>query len=377
MEGNLYVGVIIIGVLGSLILFALARIFFKRTILFKIAMATGIPMIVSAILSNWVAHLGVIHTLWSMPITITAVVLGYVYITRRIKNPLHDIIRDMNRLRDGNLAIKVKSEHLERNDEIGMLANSTNDTIAKLKDVVTGIVSGSKNIANSSEALSASSQQMSQDVSNQASSIEEVSSTIEEMTANIEQNSINAGETEKIAIRASKLIKETGEASKKTAISMNTIAEKISIINDIAFQTNILALNAAVEAARAGEHGKGFAVVAAEVRKLAERSKIAAEEIDRLSSEGVALVAESEAKMNALSPEIETTTRLVQEIATASVEQHTGSEQINDSIQHVNSITQSNAAQSEELSASAQELAAQAENLANLINFFDLGYSHR
>ncbi|MFO8021805.1 MAG: methyl-accepting chemotaxis protein, partial [Perlabentimonas sp.] len=209
----------------------------------------------------------------------------------------------------------------------------------------------------------------------QASSAEEVSSSMEQMAANIQQNTDNAQQTEKITINVSQGVEKVGNASKESLESIKNIAEKINIINDIAFQTNILALNAAVEAARAGEHGKGFAVVAAEVRKLAERSKLAADEIVTLATSSVTVTEEASELMANLVPEIEKTAKLVQEISAASIEQNSGSDQINSAIQQLNQVTQQNAAASEELATSSEELSSQAEQLKDLIGYFKVDES--
>jgi len=255
-------------------------------------------------------------------------------------------------------------------DEIGQLAQSLRDMISKVKDIVENIKLGADSISTASNEVSSASMQLSQGASEQASSAEEVSSSMEEMAANIQQNSENSQQAEKISEKVSQGIQKVGSAAQESLTSIRNIADKISIINDIAFQTNILALNAAVEAARAGEHGRGFAVVAAEVRKLAERSKVAADEIVDLASKSVHVTESASELMGSLIPEIEKTAKLVQEISAASNEQNSGTDQINVALQQLNLVTQQNAASSEELATSSEELSSQAEQLKDMISFF-------
>ena len=259
---------------------------------------------------------------------------------------------------------------INRNDEIGELAHALNQMNIQLHEMASNIIIGADQIADAGEQVSATAQSLSQGASEQASTTEEVSSTVEQMSANIQQNSDNARMAEKIAEEALRSIRDGDALAREAVVSINSIAEKIVIITDIAFQTNILALNAAVEAARAGEAGKGFAVVAAEVRKLAERSRIAAEEINKLSAKGVDTVSQASKKIIDLVPEMEKTSRLVQEIAAASQEQSSGSEQINGAVQQLSGVTQQSAASSEELATGAEELSSQAEKLKELISFF-------
>jgi methyl-accepting chemotaxis protein len=275
---------------------------------------------------------------------------------------------------EGDLSATVD---VYQKDEVGELADALRNMVEKLKDIVENIQSGADSIAGAGFEVSSASQQMSQGASEQASAAEEVSSSMEQMAANIQQNTDNAQQTEKITLNVSQGVEKVGNASRESLESIRNIADKIGIINDIAFQTNILALNAAVEAARAGEHGKGFAVVAAEVRKLAERSKIAADEIVALASKSVNVTEDASELMGSLIPEIEKTAKLVQEIAAASIEQNSGSDQINNAIQQLNTVTQQNAASSEELATSSEELSSQAEQLKELIGFFRLDGSRK
>jgi len=301
-----------------------------------------------------------------------ALILGVILavaITRNITTPLYRGIAFAREVADGNLDAEV---NVDSKDEIGDLAHALRRMVEKLKDIVSEIRSGADNIAAASQQMSSSSQEMSQGSSEQASSAEEVSSSMEEMSANIQQNADNAQETEKISTESTKSIQKGNEAAQNSVSSMREIAEKISIINDIAFQTNILALNAAVEAARAGEHGKGFAVVASEVRKLAERSAEAANEIDAKSKSGVEISEQAGKQLEDVVPEIEKTSRLVQEITASSNEMSNGADQVNSAIQQLNQVTQQNAAASEELATSAEELSSQADQLRNIIGFFRL-----
>jgi methyl-accepting chemotaxis protein len=193
---------------------------------------------------------------------------------------------------------------------------------------------------------------------------------MEEMAANIKQNADNAAQTEKIARQSSKDAEASGQAVAQAVAAMRTIAEKISIVQEIARQTDLLALNAAVEAARAGEHGKGFAVVASEVRKLAERSQAAAAEISALSGQTVQSATQAGEMLNKLVPDIHRTAELVSEISAACREQDIGAAQINEAIQQLDKVIQQNAGASEEMSSTSEELAAQAEELQASIAFF-------
>lgn len=300
-------------------------------------------------------------------LSIILLVIIILFQSNRIITPIFKAVSFANSISQSDL---TQSLDKDRDDELGTLQESLLQMQQKLIEMVTEFKNSSSSIADASLQLNSTAQQVSQSAEELASSSEELSSTMEEMVSNIEQNSHNAIEVEKISQELVTDAQRVKDASEKSMASIGSIAEKIKIINDIAFQTNLLALNAAVEAARAGEHGKGFAVVAAEVRRLAERSRMAADEINRQSGESVQITAKATELLNQIIPKIQKTTELIQEIAHATKEQLTGSEQVNNTTQQLSGVTQQNATISEELAASAEELAAQAEKLSEFAESF-------
>ncbi|MCR5455833.1 MAG: HAMP domain-containing protein [Bacteroidales bacterium] len=316
-----------------------------------------------------------VGNIWIVAITtlLILIALSVILIRWYISMTVHPISKMdemITKLSEGDLTQHVD---IDSNDEIGNMANNLNAMTQKVKEVINTIILGSENVYTSSNELSKTSQQISQGANEQSASTEEVSAAIEEMSATINQNNENAHVTEKIAEKALQNIRLTDEASYKSMEAMKDIAHKISIIDEIAFQTNILALNAAVEAARAGEQGKGFAVVAAEVRKLAERSSKAASEIDSVSHGAVAISENATELLRNIIPDIEKTTELIREIAVSSNQQSTGIEQVNQSMQQLSEVTQQYAASAEEMAATSENLSAQGNTLKESVMYFKTG----
>jgi len=292
-----------------------------------------------------------------------------------IKNNLNTLIVAMNditaaaeEISNGNLTVELR----ERSPQ-DKLMQALASMVAGLTRTVSDIRGIAGEVAAASQSISTASIQVSKGASAQAAAAEEASSSMEEMVSNIKQNADNAQQTDKIANKSAKDAQESGKSVLEAVAAMKEIANKISIIEEIARQTNLLALNAAIEAARAGEHGKGFAVVAAEVRKLAERSQKAAGEINQLSANTLKVSEKSGEMLDKLVPDIQRTAELVQEISAASKEQDTGAEQINKALQQLEQVIQQNASASEEMASTTEELTGQSDQLVSALGFFHTG----
>jgi methyl-accepting chemotaxis protein len=304
-------------------------------------------------------------------ITLTlTLILGILLIwllSNSIGKPIAEGISMVEKVAAGDLTVTMKED---RKDEIGRLGAALNFMTKNLNELLSEIIETSQEIELSSEKLNNKALDLAEGASQQASSAEEVSSSMEEMHANIQQNTENSRETEAISTKAAMEMTISNQKSKEAALNLEDITSKISVIRDIAFQTNILALNAAVEAARAGQEGRGFAVVAAEVRKLAERSQVAAQDITKSSSITLESSNMASTMLEVITPQIEKTANLVREISAASIEQVTGVEQINLAIQELNQVTQRNAANADEINTSAQELQLFSKRLSRATNAF-------
>jgi methyl-accepting chemotaxis protein len=287
-----------------------------------------------------------------------------------VVGPLNEIKSVLAALSEGDLTQTIDKEY---EGAFGEMKEYANNTVLKLSMIIAEVNTTADSLASAAAQVSATAQSLSQAASEQAAGVEETSASMEQMTASIANNTDNAKVTDAMASKAASEAVEGGEAVKATVTAMKQIAQKIGIIDDIAYQTNLLALNAAIEAARAGEHGKGFAVVAAEVRKLAERSQVAAQEISTVATGSVQLAEKAGQLLDDIVPSIKKTSDLVQEISAASQEQSTGLGQINTAVTQLSQTTSQNAAASEELAATAQEMGNQAELLQRTMGFFKAG----
>jgi methyl-accepting chemotaxis protein len=310
---------------------------------------------------------GVVGTL--LILVATATILVSLLITRSITTPLLAAVGVADAMARGDLRTRIDADG---RDEVGRLQAAMGAMVDRISRVIGDVRAGAEALTSASAQVSTTAQTLSQGTGEQAASVEETTASLEEMSASITQNAENSRQSEAMAVEQATDAVEGGKAVDETVVAMRAIAERTSIIEEIAYQTNLLALNAAIEAARAGEHGRGFAVVAAEVRKLAERAQRAAKEIGETASGSVAVAERSGRLIGGLVPAIRKTADLVQEVAAASQEQSSGVAQVSKAMGVVDQVTQRNASASEELSSTAEEMAAQAEALHELVTFFQI-----
>lgn len=344
------------------------KLIFKNSIMYTVSMWSIILVNFSSFCFSIVGEYGRIHMLWASPLNFALGIILFIGIRNRITVKLNTSIADVQKLASGNL--NIDTHVVEVKSELGILQNSINTLAQNLQKIVGEINVSATNLKMNSVQLGSMSEEMSSGAAEQASSLEELSATLEEISATLKDNMDKAKHAGEISKGSAGLVANVASGSTKMIETYKLIVDKISIVNNIAFQTNILALNAAVEAARVGEQGRGFAVVADEVRRLADNSKGVANEIFEISSHSVKLTQNVENEVAEMLPQIAESTTHVQNIVQSSIEQSHGIEQINVSIQQLNHVTQQNAASSEEIAANAEELSAQAESLSDLISFF-------
>lgn len=311
-------------------------------------------------------------TIAGIVLFLTAFLIAFITI-RSLNIPIKKLKQNIQEKSFGNFTGKVK---IKQDDEIGDISIALNEMTKNIREIVMSNIEGSDHVSQSSETINQMAMEISSGANVQATSTQQVSASMEQMASIIQKNTENAQSTEKIAQKVSNDISIVKISVTDTTESMKSITEKISIIGEIAFQTNLLALNAAVEAARAGEYGKGFAVVAAEVRKLAERSKVAADQINQMSGKGLAIADNAVEQLTRIIPEIQKTAQLVQEITASSLEQSSGINQVNNALHQLSQVTQDNSFAAEKLTNSSSELLTHARNLKNSISFFEINNDH-
>ncbi len=351
--------------------FAVVWFLYRNTIIYTTALTVFIASMGISIVAYCVGLLGFAATLyWAIPVSLVWLVSANFFTKITVRNPIREMNNTINELANGNLDIKVSKELMVKKDEVGQIAHSIQTLIAEMQKTVSAINHCSNELAGISDGLVEKSDELSTTANNQAASTEELASSMEEITSNISQSTANSKQTEGIAQTTANSILQTNKSMQESLTAIRSISEKINIINDIAFQTNILALNAAVEAARAGEAGRGFSVVATEVRKLAERSKIAADEIVKIAHLGLQLTENASKSLENTLPSIERTVTLVQEINAGNIEQLSGSEQVNMAIQELNIQTQKTASTAEELTNQSNLLKQNSSELLKNVSFF-------
>jgi methyl-accepting chemotaxis protein len=367
-----FISVFIMLGVGIPVAIILMRLLFKKSVFWQISTIWIVTVLFSSINNSARIQFESYPQALALPIGIIVVGIGIYMASRYVKDPLNNIVKDLSKLSEGNTNIEVAGKFSERKDEIGMIANAVKNLSFNLNDMLKQVQNYSKEIAKTSQDLNEIMFSISNNSAAQSSSIEQVSATMEQIASTIQQNLENCQQSEEMSEKSHKAIKEGSLAAIKSIEAMGEVVDKVKLINDIAFQTNILALNAAVEASHAGEAGKGFAVVAKEVRKLAESSNKAAREIEEVSDKVLALSKNSGEKLQAFASEAEHTSDFVKNISAAGMEQNSSVQQINYAIQELNKMIQDNSSQVERINQKAKALAVTTSSLNKSVSHFKL-----
>ncbi len=346
------------------------RWLFKKSVLFIISLLTVIIIYCVSVLYFIVGQFGLIQMVWTVPAALLIGLFVFYFIRQIVQLPLLEAVSQLNKIAEGDLNIKNVKNLQTGKTELGSLSSSIQKLAFVLKHLIKEINRSSDELLHSGVQLTTHTQHLAKDSSEQAASSEELSSTMEEIAAMVGGNALNADKSHLLAAENMNHLAQLYQLSSDINTAIKGIGEKTQIINDIATQTNILALNAAVEASRAGEAGRGFAVVAAEIRKLAEKSRQAADDISQLSSESQVVVHTSAQLFNQVLPHLRSSAELIAEISAASAEQRSGIDQVNHALQQLNQVTQNNASASEKIANTSDHLKRVAERLKNSLQFF-------
>ncbi len=362
--------VLIMLVVGIPVAILLMRLLFKNSVFREISIIWIITSFFASINNSARIQFDSYPQAIALPVGILGVGIGIYIASRRVKEPLGEMIKDLLKLTKGEIDIKITDRYSNRSDEVGIMANSINTLALNLNRMISEVKENSSDMNRISHELNNIMQSLINNTSSQSSSIEEISATMEEIAAAIQQNTENSQRTENISTKTIQAIKEGNRSTMLSIEAMSEVAEKVKMINDIAFQTNILALNAAVEASRAGDAGRGFAVVASEVRKLAESSNSAARQVEAVSNKVLSMSKNSGTQLHEIVQEASLTADLIKEISSASVEQNSSVQQINYAIQALNKMVQSNSAEMDKISHKASELNDSSNKLIGTISGF-------
>ncbi len=364
---NKYELYLILLVLSSIVYIPFAYYIGKGSIVWKIAMTFMMPLLILAYTSFSFA---LTMNYWLFVPALGSLFIAFISLLRQIKKPFGEVENVIKEFSEGNIDVDINPKILKQNNELGKISNSIQEMSGELAKIMSEIKNVSEEVVSHSTQLKSAAQMLADGTSTQAAATEEISSSIEEVISVIDSSNTNAINAKNISTFAANGIQSNIKKSEETKLSINNIYENVGKINDISEQTNILSLNASVEAARAGEFGKGFAVVANEVQALAQNSKHFSNIIQELSSAALTFAVEASDSLAKMAPEVQSTASLVDEISAGAMEQKQAMDQISNSLQELNLVTQESSANSEEMTASANQLMDQSTKLNNLISFF-------